>query len=73
MLLQCIGVVNGCCCKEVYRFPHNITYLLHLYIFTLFLQQHPYFVVHLKSFFVLLYLHTHESYNTTAYFSVRLP
>ena len=21
--LECIGVVNGCCCKEVYRFPHN--------------------------------------------------
>ena len=24
--LQCIGVVSGCCCKEVYRFPHNISY-----------------------------------------------
>ena len=24
--LPCIGVVSGCCCKEVYRFPHNITY-----------------------------------------------
>ena len=23
--LECIGVVSGCCCKEVYRFPH-ITY-----------------------------------------------
>ena len=27
--LQCIGVVSGCCCKEVYtctcRYPHNIT------------------------------------------------
>ena len=21
--LECIGVVSGCCCKEVYRFPHN--------------------------------------------------
>ena len=21
--LQCIGVVSGCCCKEVYRYPHN--------------------------------------------------
>ena len=20
--LECIGVVSGCCCKEVYRFPH---------------------------------------------------
>ena len=24
--LECIGVVSGCCCMEVYRFPHNITY-----------------------------------------------
>ena len=24
--LEWIGVVSGCCCKEVYRFPHNITY-----------------------------------------------
>ena len=23
---KCIGVVRGCCCKEAYRFPHNITY-----------------------------------------------
>ena len=22
--LECIGVVSGCCCKEVYTFPHNI-------------------------------------------------
>ena len=31
--LQCIGVVSGCCCQEVYRFPHNNYYLslLHLY------------------------------------------
>ena len=21
--LQCIGVVSGCCCKELYRYPHN--------------------------------------------------
>ena len=20
--LPCIGVVSGCCCKEVYRYPH---------------------------------------------------
>ena len=25
--LECIGVVSGCCCKEVYRYPHN-NYLL---------------------------------------------
>ena len=37
--LQCIGVASGCCCKEVYRYPHN-NYkfsLLHLYILALFL------------------------------------
>ena len=33
--LECIGVVSGCCCKEVHTFLHNnyITYpyILHLY------------------------------------------
>ena len=31
--LPCIGVVSGCCCKEVYRYPHNnySFFLLHLY------------------------------------------
>ena len=31
--LECIGVVSGCCCKEVYRFPHINYYLslLNLY------------------------------------------
>ena len=31
--LECIGVVSGCCCKEVYRYPQNNYYfsLLHLY------------------------------------------
>ena len=24
--LECIGIVSGCCCKEVYRFPQNITF-----------------------------------------------
>ena len=26
--LECIGVVSGCCCKEVYRYP--LQYLLSL-------------------------------------------
>ena len=37
--LPCIGVVSGCCCKEVYRYPHN-NYefsLHHLYYIALFL------------------------------------
>ena len=21
--LQCIGVASRCCCKEIYRYPHN--------------------------------------------------
>ena len=31
--LQCIGVASRCCCKEVYRYPHNNYYfsLFHLY------------------------------------------
>ena len=34
--LPCIGVVRGCCYKEVYRYPHKKIYnyyfsLLHLY------------------------------------------
>ena len=24
--LECIGVVSGCCCREVYRYPHNNYY-----------------------------------------------
>ena len=32
--LEWLGVVSGWCCREVYRFPHNITYpyILHLYL-----------------------------------------
>ena len=26
MLLECICVASGCCCKEVYRYPHNNYY-----------------------------------------------
>ena len=26
--LECISVVSGCCCKEVYRYPHNSAYVL---------------------------------------------
>ena len=31
--LECIGVVSGFCCKEVYTYPHGNHYfsLLHLY------------------------------------------
>ena len=54
--LQCIGVASRCCCKEVYRYPHN-NYYFSLYtplVLGLFWQQHPYFFVHLKCFFGLV-------------------
>ena len=25
--LTCIGVVSGCCCKEVYRYPHKNNFI----------------------------------------------
>ena len=37
-----LGVVTGCGCKEVYRFPHT-TYPYSSCICS-FLQQHPYFL-----------------------------
>ena len=44
---------SGCGCKEVYRFPHN-TYPYSSCICS-FLQQHPYFFVHLKKCFSFLF------------------
>ena len=45
--LECIGVVSGCCCKEVYRYPHNNYYFSLLHLYKLFFwQQRPYFFVH---------------------------
>ena len=52
--LECIGVVSGYCCKEVFRYPHNITYPYST-CSSSFLQQHPYFFVHLKNVFSSLY------------------
>ena len=31
--LECIGVVSECCCKEIYRYPHN-NYYFSLRIYT---------------------------------------
>ena len=31
--LECIGVVSGCCCKEVYRYLHNNDYFSLLYLY----------------------------------------
>ena len=51
--LECIGVVSGCCCKEVYRYPHNNYYfpLLH----SLFLAASSLFLCSfVKCFFILM-------------------
>ena len=48
--LECIGVVSGCCFKEVYRYPHNNCFsLLHCLVLALFWQQYAYFFVHFRS------------------------
>ena len=48
--LECIGVVSGCCCKEVYRYPHNNYYFFLytplIYTLGLFWKQYPYFFIH---------------------------
>ena len=53
--LECIGVVSGCCCKEVYRYPHNNYFSLpHLYYIALFLAAASLLLCSfLKCFFVL--------------------
>ena len=50
--LQCIGVVSGCCYKEIYRFPHNITYPYSTCISSFFAASS----LLLCSFFSLLYI-----------------
>ena len=53
--LECIGVVSGRCCKEVYRFPHNITYPYSTCLRSFFCSSHPYFfnlLILKKGFFV---------------------
>ena len=44
--LECIGVISGCCCKEVYGYSHNNKLLLFPtpLVLALFWKQHPYFV-----------------------------
>ena len=55
--LECIGVVSGCCCKEVYRFPHNSYYLSLLHLYWLFLAAASVlFCSFLKCFFILVYV-----------------
>ena len=56
MWLECVGVVSGCCCKEVYRLPHNITYIPTPFVLALFFcSSIPYFFVHFVNVFYILY------------------
>ena len=48
--VESMDVASVCGCKEVYRFPNNITYL----VYVIFLQQDPYFLFIFKMFFVLV-------------------
>ena len=55
--LQCIGVVSGCCCKELYRYPHSNYFFPLLHLDLLFWgQQHPYFFVHFLNVFSFLFM-----------------
>ena len=57
--LECIGVVSGCCCKEVYRSPHNITYPYSTCISSFFCSRiHTciYFFAHFKNVFLFLFV-----------------
>ena len=53
--LQCIGVASGCCCKEVYRYPHN-NFPYFPCISSFLGQQHPYFFVHFLNVFSVLFM-----------------
>ena len=54
-IVQCMvsSVATGCGFKEIYRFPHT-TYPYSSCICP-FLQQHPYFFVHVKKCFAFLF------------------
>ena len=58
--LECIGVVSGCCCKELIDF--HITYPYSTCISS-FLQQHPIPTssLILKMFSVLVYIHRDQN------------
>ena len=51
--LPCIGVVSGCCCKEVYRYPHNNYYFSLLCISSFLGSSIPTFCSFKKCFSVL--------------------
>ena len=47
-----MGVVNVCCCKEVYIFPHNITYPYFACISSIFAAASLLLCSFLKCFFL---------------------
>ena len=52
--VESMGVVSGCCCKEVYihKYPHNNYYFFPTpLVLALFWQQHPYLFVHFLNVF----------------------
>ena len=53
-----MGVASGCDCKEIYRFPHKITYSYILLLYLLFFAAASLLFVHLKKFFVLVPVYT---------------
>ena len=55
--LECIGVVSGCCCKEVYTVDFLIILLFPTpLVLAIFLQQHLYFIVDFKNVFSFLFM-----------------
>ena len=54
--LECMGVVSGCCCKEVYKFPHNITYLYSTCVSSFYAAPSLLLCSFFKCFFVLVYV-----------------
>ena len=57
MWLECIGVVSGCCCKEVYRYPHNNYYFPYSTCISSFLAASSLFLYSFKMFFILVILY----------------
>ena len=68
--LQCIGVASRCCCKEVYRYPHN-NYSFSLYtplVLGLFLAAASLLLCSfLKCFFVLVSVIFLTIYSRTSF------
>ena len=63
--LECIGVVIGCCYKEVYRYPHNnylFSLLLALFLAAASLLLSSFHSVHINCT-IMAMLYTHLNVN----------